>query len=91
MPAKKKAESPEAEAQQQDAEVQTTTAPENPSGDAFESFIKGGPTQDDLNPAYAPQKEEGDGDDDGDDEGGDGEATPSAAPSATPSTSGSDK
>lgn len=51
MPAKKKAET-ESQAQSEEAVEET------PAG-AFESHIKDGPTQDDLNPAYAPPPPEG--------------------------------
>lgn len=59
MPAKKKVES---QTQVQSEEVQEVDE-KNPS--EFKSHINDGPTQDDLNPAYAAEKVEGD--DDGDD------------------------
>lgn len=48
---KKTAAAPEPEPQD-DSEA-------TPATGAFESHIKDGPTQDDLNPAYAPPKDEG--------------------------------
>lgn len=45
---------PEPQAQEPD----TVVPPDTVTWGAFESFIKDGPTQDDLNPAYAPPKEE---------------------------------
>jgi hypothetical protein len=62
MPAKKKSD-PEPETPQEEAPA---VDPNNPS--QFIPFNIGGPSQDDLNPAYAPPKDDGDSGDSGDGE-----------------------